>query len=113
MSSLETIEDVVSAGVEAQAKIDKYLAKAYAAAEQLTKVTEAGISLGMVQGIAAKKIIADARSGQGAIAAVAGHFAQLHLAQTTACVAAGADLGSVTTAGGITIGGVGTLGGGR
>lgn len=70
MSSLETIEDVVSAGVEAQAKIDKYLAKAYAAAEQLTKVTEAGISLGMVQGIAAKTIVADARSGQGAIAAV-------------------------------------------
>lgn len=111
--ALETVEDIVSAGVAAQASIDKHLALAYKAAKRLTAVTEAGVAQGMVQGIAAKKIIADARSGQGAIAAVAGHFATLHQAQTTASVAAGADLGSVTTAGGITIGGVGTLGGGR
>lgn len=79
--ALETVEDIVSAGVAAQASIDKHLALAYKAAKRLTAVTEAGVAQGMVQGIAAKKIIAD--------------------------------LGSVTTAGGITIGGVGTLGGGR
>ena len=111
--ALETVEDIVSAGVAAQVSIDRHLTLAYKAAAKLVRVTERGVEEGMVQGIAAKKIIADARSGQGAIAAVAGHFAQLHLAQTTACVAAGANLGSVTTAGGVTIGGVGILGGGR
>lgn len=110
---METVEDVVNAGVEAQAKIDRYLAKAYAAAEQLTKVTERGVELGMVRGIEAKTIIGQARAAQGAVSAVAASFALLHRLQTDACVAAGADLGSVTTAGGVTIGGVGTLGGAR
>lgn len=113
MTTLTSIADIVQAGVDAQARIDRYLAKAYAAAERLTGVTVRGIEEGMVTGIAAKKILADARSGQGAIAAVAGHFAALHQAQTTASIAAGADLGSVTTAGGVTIGGVGPLSGGR
>lgn len=113
MPSLSTIPEIVEAGVAAQALVDKHLALAYKAAGRLVKVTEAGVTQGMVQGIAAKKIIADARSGQGAIAAVAAHFATLHQAQTTASIAAGADLGSVTTAGGITIGGVSTMGGGR
>lgn len=111
--ALETVEDIVNNGVVAQAAIDKYLTLAYKAAGKLVKVTEAGVSQGMVTGIAAKKIIADARAGQGAIAHVAGHFAQLHLAQTEASKLAGADLGSVTTAGGVTIGGVSTMGGGR
>jgi hypothetical protein len=110
---LDTVEDVVTAGVAAQASIDKHLARAYAAAEKLTEITEAGVMLGMVQGIGAKKIIADARAGQGAIAAVAAHFATLHQVQTVASVAAGADLGSVTTAGGVRIGGIGIMGGGR
>lgn len=110
---METVEDVVNAGVEAQAKIDKHLARAYAAAEQLIKVTEAGVSLGMVQGIAAKTIIGDARAAAGIVGAAAAAFARLHQVQTDACIAAGADLGSVTTAGGVTIGGVGTLGGAR
>lgn len=113
MPGLETVDDVVNAGVAAQALIDKHLAAAYKAAAKLTKVTEAGVSLGMVQGIAAKQIIGDARSAQGQIAAVASAFATLHQAQTAASVAAGADLGSVTTAGGITIGGVSVMGGGR
>lgn len=111
--ALETISEIVEAGVAAQALIDKHLTAAYKAAAKLTKVTERGVEEGMVQGIAAKKILADARSGQGAIAAVAGHFATLHQAQTTASIAAGADLGSVTTAGGIAIGGVSVMGGGR
>ncbi len=111
--ALDTIEDVVTAGVAAQASIDKHLAIAYKAAAKLTKVTESGVSLGMVQGIAAKKIIADARAAQGMIAQTASSFASLHEAQTEACIAAGADMGSVTTAGGIAIGGVSTMGGGR
>jgi hypothetical protein len=113
MPGLETIEDIVSAGVAAQAAIDKHLTLAYKAAAKLTKITERGIEEGMVQGIAAKTIIADARAAQGMIGTVAGAFATLHQTQTDASIAAGADLGSVTTAGGITIGGVGTMGGGR
>lgn len=113
MPGLETVEDVVNAGVAAQALVDKHLEAARKAAGKLVKVTEAGVALGMVKGIAAKKIIGDARAAQGHIAAVASVFAVLHQAQTEASIAAGADLGSVTTAGGIVIGGVGTLGGGR
>jgi hypothetical protein len=113
MPGLETIEDIVTAGVAAQASIDKYLTLAYKAAKRLTAVTERGVEEGMVQGIAAKQIIADARAAQGAIAGVAGQFAALHQVQTAACVAADADLGSITTAGGVTIGGVSPLGGAR
>lgn len=109
----ETVEDVVSAGVTAQASIDKHLARAYAAAERLTKITEAGVCLGMVQGIEAKAIIGEARAAQGLIGAAAAQFASLHRKQTDACIAAGADLGSVTTAGGVAIGGVSALGGAR
>lgn len=110
---MQTVEDVVAAGIEAQALLDKYLAKAHAAAVNLIAVTEAGVSLGMVQGIAAKTIIGDARAAAGIVGAAAAAFARLHQAQTDACIAAGADLGSVTTAGGVTIGGVGIMGGGR
>lgn len=109
---METIEEVVQAGVEAQAQIDRYLAKAYAHAKKLTEATEKGVELGMVQGIAAKSIIGRARHLQGAIGALAADFALLHREQTDACIDAGVDLGSVTTAGGITIGGVSTQGGG-
>lgn len=110
---LDTIEDIVTAGVTAQASIDKHLARAYQKAEALTRATERGVEEGMVQGIAAKKIIADARSAQGKIAEAAAAFAVLHRAQTDACIEAGADLGTVTTAGGITIGGMSTMGGTR
>lgn len=111
--ALETIEDIVSAGVAAQASIDKHLTLAYKAAAKLVRVTERGVEEGMVQGIGAKKIIADARAAHGHIAAVMSVFAQLHHVQAEACKAANADLGSVTTAGGITIGGVSIMGGGR
>lgn len=111
--TLETQEDVVSAGVTAQASIDKHLARAYKAAADLTAVTERGVEIGMVTGIKAKEIIGRARQLQGAVGALAADFAVLHQEQTDACVAAGADLGSVTTAGGIAIGGVSPMGGGR
>jgi len=111
--ALDTPENIVAAGVAAQASIDRHMTIAYKAAAKLVKVTERGVEEGWVQGVAAKKIIADARSGQGAIAAVMAHFATLHQAQVTAATIAGADLGSVTTAGGITIGGVSPLGGAR
>lgn len=111
--ALATPEEIVTAGVAAQALIDRHMTLAYEAAAKLVRVTERGVEEGWVQGVAAKKIIADARSGQGAIAAVMAHFATLHQAQVTAATLAGADLGSVTTAGGITIGGIGILGGGR
>lgn len=111
--ALETIEDIVSAGVAAQASIDKHLTLAYKAAAKLVRVTERGVEEGMVQGIAAKKVIADARAAQGRIADVMSYFVELHQVQTDICNINGADLGSVTTAGGITIGGVSVMGGGR
>jgi hypothetical protein len=111
--SLTTIPEIVDAGVLAQFEIDKFLTKAYEAAGRLVEVTKRGIEEGMVQGIAAKTIIADARAAQGSIAVVAAQFAVLHQAQTDACVAAGVDMGSISTAGGVTIGGVSPLGGGR
>lgn len=113
MPGLETVEDVVTAGVAAQALIDKHLAAAFKAAAKLTKVTERGVELGMVQGIAAKTIVGDARAAAGIIGAAAAAYGRLHQVQTDACIASDADLGSVTTAGGVTIGGVGILGGGR
>lgn len=111
--ALDTLEEIVTEGVRLQAVIDRELAKAYSAAAKLTKVTEAGVRLGMVQGIEAKTIIAHARAAQGKIAETAEIFGTLHQRQTAACIAAGADLGSVTTAGGVPIGGVHTEGGGR
>lgn len=110
---MDTIEDIVAAGVEAQTQIDKFLAKAYNAARNLTEATEDGVALGMVQGIAAKDIIGTARSLQGKIGELAADFAKLHRTQTDACIASGADLGNVATAGGVVIGGVSVEGGTR
>ena len=111
--ALATIAEIVEAGVVAQASIDKHLALAYEAAAKLSKITERGIEECMVTGIDAKTILGRARAAQGRIGEVAAEFATLHHAQTAACIAAGADMGSVTTAGGITIGGVSPMGGGR
>lgn len=113
MPNLDTIPDIVTAGVEAHVLIDKHLARAYAAAETLIRVTERGVEEGMVQSVEAKTIIGDARAAAGIIGAAAAAFGRLHRLQTDASIASGADLGSVTTAGGITIGGVGPMSGGR
>lgn len=53
--ALETVEDIVSAGVAAQVSIDRHLTLAYKAAAKLVRVTERGVEEGMVQGIAARK----------------------------------------------------------
>lgn len=113
MPDLDTIPDIVAAGIEAQALIDRHLAKASAAADTLIQVTKAGVREGMIQGIEAKTIIGDARAAAGIIGAAAAAFGRLHRLQTDACIAAGADLGSVTTAGGVPIGGVSPMSGGR
>lgn len=111
--ALETIEDIVASGVEAQALIDRHLAKTTKAAADLIRVTERGVEEGMVRGIEAKRVIAAARAGAGKIADAALFFAELHQIQTDICKANGADLGDVTTAGGVAIGGVSPMGGGR
>lgn len=106
-------EDLVSKGVKEQAMIDSLLAKAHKQAGALVKTTEEAIRRGWVQGIAAKQVLADARAAQGQVAAAAGDFAKLHRVQTDILIANGNDLGSVTTAGGIVIGGVSVMSGGR
>ena len=111
--ALETIPDIVSAGVDDHVRLDKHLARAYAVGVHLVQVTERGVEEGMIQGIAAKQVIADARAALGLVAVAAAAYAKLHQVQTDACVADEVDLGSVTTAGGVVIGGVSVMGGGR
>ena len=105
---MKDMHEVTAAGVAAQAAIDKHLTAAYKAALKLSKVTERGVELGMVtKAIAAKTIIADARSLPGQIAEVAALAARLHAEQTRICQANDCDTPSPDTAGGVVI-----LGGG-
>jgi len=110
---MDTIAEVVDAGVLAQAGADKHLAKAYDFAIQNVNVTVRGVELGMVRGTKAKLVIALAREAAGSVAAAARQLAELHHLQVEICQDNNADLGNVTTAGGVTIGGVGPLSGGR
>ena len=105
---MPTIEETVNAGVQAQADIDKYLTKAYRAAQRLANITEDGVELGMVtKAIAAKQIIAEARAIPGLIAQVASAAANLHAKQTKICQDAGVDVVPPASVGGITIQGGG------
>ncbi len=45
---MKTMEEVVAAGVQHQADLDKYLTKAYNSAIALVNVTEKGVELGML-----------------------------------------------------------------
>lgn len=101
---MKTMEDVVAAGVKAQAEIDKHLTAAREAAEKLAKITARGVELGMVtKAIEAKTIIADAYNLPGQIAAAAGFAARLHAAQTKVCQANGVDTPAPPSVGGISI----------
>lgn len=107
---MDTVEDVVAAGVQAQADIDKYLTKAYRAALRLAEVTAKGVEFGMLtKAIAAKQIIAESREVPGLIAHAAAMAAALHAKQTKICQDNGVDVPAPGTGGGIVIQG----GGGR
>lgn len=105
---MRTMEELVAAGVKTQAAIDKHLTAAYKEAVKLSKITEEGVSLGMVpKAIAAKTIIADARSLPGRVAETAAFAARLHAEQTRICQANGVDTPAPAS-----VGGIGILGGG-
>lgn len=107
---MKNMEEVVAAGVQHQANLDKYLTKAYNSAIALVNVTEKGVELGMLnKAIAAKQIISEAREVPGIIARAASAAANLHAKQTKICQDNGVDTPAPGSAGGVTIQG----GGGR
>lgn len=99
---MKTMEEVVAAGVKAQAALDKHLTAARKEAAKLAKITEAGVSLGMVpKAIEAKQIIADSHVIAGQIAAVASQAAKLHAIQTKICQQNGVDTPAPASVGGV------------
>lgn len=101
---MKTIFEVADAGVRAQSELDAALTEAYNAAMRLVEVTERGLELGMVtKAIAAKTILADARTIPGQIAAVAAAAARLHADQTKVCQANNCDTPAPSSVGGISI----------
>ncbi|MFT2211518.1 hypothetical protein ACLJYM_06485 [Rhizobium giardinii] len=105
---MKTMEEVVAAGVAAQASIDKHLTLARKAAEKLAKVTARGVELGMVpKAIKAKALMAEAHVIPGLIASAAFAAAELHAKQTIICQENGVDTPAPAS-----IGGVSTMGGG-
>lgn len=107
---MDTVEDVVAAGVQAQADIDRHLTKAYMAALRLAEITPKGVEFGMLtKAIAAKQIIAESRELPGLIAHAAAVAASLHAKQTKICQENGVDTPAPGTGGGVVIQG----GGGR
>lgn len=107
---MKTMEEVVAAGVKSQAALDKHLTAARKEAAKLAKITEAGVSLGMVtKAIEAKQIIADAHCIPGQIAAAASQAARLHAIQTKICQQNGVDTPAPDSVGGVVVFG----GGGR
>lgn len=107
---MNTVEEVVAAGVKAQAAIDKHLTLARKAAEKLAKITEAGVAFGMVpKAIKAKSLMAEAHRIPGLIATAAFAAAELHAKQTAVCIENDCDTPALKSAGGVVIQG----GGGR
>lgn len=104
---MKTIQDVATEGAKAQAAIDKYLTLATKAARRLEKVTETGVSMGMVKNIRGKILISQARAATGAISDAALAFAVLHKEQTAVCVENDCDVPALSSVGGVT-----TMGGG-
>lgn len=109
---METMQEVAEAGVTAQAQIDKHLTVAHKAAVKNTKVTIAGIQMGMVRALRGKKLLAQCRELEGMIAAAARLAAEIHIEQAKVCEEQGVDTGSLATVGGVTVGGMTTMGGG-
>lgn len=97
------MEEVAIAGAKAQADIDRYLTLARKAALKLEKVTETGVSLGMVKPLRGKVLINQARAATGAISDAAHAFAELHREQTVVCKENGCDVPPMQSAGGVTV----------
>jgi hypothetical protein len=107
---MKTVEEVVAAGVKAQADLDRHLTRARKTAEKLARITERGVELGMVtKAIRAKTLIAESHRIPGMIADAAFAAAELHAKQTVICQENGVDTPAPATVGEVVIMG----GGGR
>ena len=96
--------EVANAGVRAQHELDVALTEAYNAAMRLVEVTEVGLQLGMMtKAIAAKTILADARTIPGQIADAAFAAAELHARQTVICQECGVDTPAPASVGGVIV----------
>ncbi len=107
-----TPEQIVEAFVKNHALLDKHLAAAHKVAQKMAKDVEEGIGLGMVRGLEAKSFLAGHRKLPGVVADAALYGSELHKQGTKIAQDNGVDLGSLTTVGGVTIGGVVVMGGG-
>lgn len=102
MTTTEKKSEIVSNGVDAQALLDKYLAKSYRAGMRYAQVIEEAVKNGFfVNPLEAKRMLAQARSLSGKIAEAAELAAELHLSGTQLAKDNDVDLGSVITVGGV------------
>lgn len=107
-----TPEEIVEAFVKNHALLDKHIAAAHKVAQKMTKDVEEGLGLGMVRGLEAKSFLAGHRKLPGVVADAALFAAELHTQGTKIAQDNGVDTGSLTSVGGVTIGGFTTMGGG-
>lgn len=107
-----TPEQIVEAFVKNHALLDKHIAAAHKIAQKMEKDVEEGLGLGMVRGLEAKSFLAGHRKLPGVVADSALFAAELHKQGTKIAQDNGVDTGSLTSVGGVTIGGFTTMGGG-
>lgn len=100
---MKDIFEVALKGAKVQAKIDRLFTELLEAGRELEKVTEAGISFGMVKPIRGKILLTQARAATGLASSAAHAFAVLHKEQTMVCAENGCDIPPVTSVGGISI----------
>ncbi|WP_421591287.1 hypothetical protein [Shinella sp. M27] len=117
MTDTATKTAIVERGVKAQALGDKYLAAALKQANAYAKVVEDAVKNGFfTDALEAKRMLAQARTVAGQIAAAAESLAELHQSGTQLAIDNEVDLGSVSTVGGVPFvkrtGGVVVFGGG-
>ncbi|MCZ7855992.1 hypothetical protein O9X81_05145 [Agrobacterium salinitolerans] len=102
MTTTEKKSEIVANGVDAQALLDRHLAKAYRAGVLYAQVIEEAVKNGFfVNPLEAKRMLAQARSLSGKIAEAAELAAELHLSGTQLAKDNDVDLGSVTSVGGV------------
>lgn len=102
MTTTDKKSEIVANGVEAQALLDRHLAKAYRAGVLYAQVIEDAVRNGFfVNPLEAKRMLAQARSISGKVAEAAELAAELHLSGTQLAKDNNVDLGSVTTVGGV------------
>lgn len=112
-----TKQNITEKGIKAQALMDKHATAGYRAAMQYAKVVEEAIKAEFFSdALEAKRMLAQARTLPGLFAKAAEIAAELHKSGTQLAIENEADLGSVSSVGGVPFakrsGGMTTMGGG-